>query len=234
MAWALCALVAVACGSTEPPEQFVAAGAPDDPDDTAGAAGTGTMEMPIGSGSTATGLTESCDTVTMEGEGLLEAEATVTGHFRLGTAYTKTVMLFSGEAYLQDDILGNGYFWGLDKADAEVLAMKYPDFYLCSSPGGEEAMEHIIPYDFVPATCEVYGQIMTALAEYDQNVMTGGDRTSLRFEGVALELESVTFNETGGDVTDQVAEQVADQNFHLITSVEQLTGQSVLDFGTLP
>lgn len=225
---ALSVLLCAACGSTEP-ERFVEAGSPDDPALDLGAAGAGTMEMEIGSGSAATGLAESCDRISMSGEGLLENEVHFTATFRLGEGYTRTVMLFGGESY-EEDIIGNGYFFGLDKADAEVLAMKYPDFYLCSSPGGMEAMEHIIPYDFVPANCEIYGQIMTALADYDENVVKGGDRTSLQFDGVPLELESVIDDGSGQDVTDMVS----GQSFHLITKVQQLTGESVLDFGTSP
>ena len=90
-------------------------------------------------------------------------------------------------------------------------------------PGGQEASKYIVPYDLVPANCEVYEQIVAALRQYDTNVTKGGDRTSLRFEGAPLELESVIADATGEDVTDQVS----NQDFHLVTAVEQLTGQSV-------
>jgi hypothetical protein len=66
------------------------------------------------------------------------------------------------------------------------------------------------------------------LQVFDRNRSTGGDRTSLRFDGAPLELESVIVDETGEDVTDQLA----DRNFHMVTAVEQLTGESVLNFGT--
>jgi hypothetical protein len=59
-------------------------------------------------------------------------------------------------------------------------------------------------------------------------VTRGGDRTSLRFEGAPLELDSVIEDATGKNVT----AQVSNQDFHLVTSVEQLTGQSVVSFGT--
>jgi hypothetical protein len=169
-----------------------------------------------------------CDMVQVDGELVVERERDFTARFRMGEPYTKTIMLFGGEPIEDANVLGNAYIIGLDKTDAQMLAERYPDFYLCSSPGGQAAAEQIVPYDFVPATCQVYDQIIAALRQFNTNVAAGADRTSIRFDGAPLQLESVTADATGEDVTDQVS----DQDFHLVTSVEQLTGESVLSFGT--
>jgi hypothetical protein len=169
-----------------------------------------------------------CDVVLVEGQIVIEHETHFTARFRIGEPYTKTVMLFGGEPVEDQDVLSNAYILGLDKEDALMLAEEYPDFYLCSSPGGQAAAAHVRPYDFVPASCDIYEQLSTALRRFRINREAGGDRTSLRFEGAPLELESVIDDASGGDVTDQVT----DQHFHLVTSVEQLTGESVLEFGT--
>ena len=169
-----------------------------------------------------------CALVEIDGEFVVEHEKDFTGRFHVGAPYTKTVMLFGGEPVEDENVLSNAQIFGLDKMDAQMLAQKYPDFYLCSSAGGQEASKYIVRYDLVPATCQIYDQIVTALAQYHRNVVTGGDRTSLRLHGAPLELESVIADATGEDVTDQVSGQV----FHLVTAVEQLTGQSVLSFGT--
>jgi hypothetical protein len=129
---------------------------------------------------------------------------------------------------VDDDVLSNAYILGLDKEDALMLAELFPDFYLCSSPGGDAAADHIFPYDLVPASCEVYEKLVNALNRFRINRESGGDRTSLRLEGAPLELVSVIDDASGVDVTDQVT----DQHFHLVTAVEQLTGESVLEFGT--
>jgi hypothetical protein len=168
-----------------------------------------------------------CDSVEMYGEYVVEHEKDFTARFRVGEPYTKTVMLFGGEP-LAENVLGNAYIIGLDKVDALMLAQKYPDFYNCSSPGGQEASRYIVPYELVPANCQIYDQILAALRQFHMNVNSGGDRTSLRFDGAPLELESVIEDATGKDVTDMVT----GQDFHLVTAVEQLTGQSVLSFGT--
>lgn len=229
---ALCALLCAACGATRR-EEFVVAGA-DDPMAATGVAGSDATGLDMTgmdvTGSSQTGLAESCDLVRMDGDALLEQEKDFTARYRLGERYTKTVMLFGGEPVVQDNVLSNAYIFGLDQTDAQALAKKYPDFYLCSSPGGMEASSYIVPYDLVPATCEIYDQIVTALAQYDENVASGGDRTSLRFDGAPLELESAIADATGEDVT----AQASDYNFHLVTAVEQLTGESVLSFGTSP
>jgi hypothetical protein len=184
--------------------------------------------MPEQQGSSTIDPDRGCDVVEIDGDVVLEREQDFTARFRTGEPYTMTVMLFGGEPVEDVNILGNAYIFGLDKVDALMLAEKYADFYLCSSPGGQEASSYIIPYDLVPATCEIYEQLLAAFRTYDRNVVAGGDRTSLRLEGAPLTLESVTANATGEDVTDQAS----DQNFHLVTAVEQLTGQSVLAFGT--
>lgn len=171
--------------------------------------------------------TRRCDSVQIEGEFVVEQEQDFTARFRVGEPYTKTIMLFGGEPLEDANVLSNAYILGLDKIDAELLAERYPDFYLCSSPGGMEAGSRILPYDLVPATCDVYERIVSALRQYHTNVAAGGDRTSLRFDGAPLQVESVTEDATLADFTDQVS----DQNFHLVTAVEQLTGESVLSFG---
>ena len=169
-----------------------------------------------------------CDDVEIDGEFVIERERDFTARYRIGERYTRTVMLFGGEPVEQDNILSNAYIFALEKGDAQRLAETYPDFHLCSSPGGMAAASYIRAYDLVPATCEVHEQIASALRSYHRNASVGGDRTSLRFEGAPLQVESVIADASGEDVADQVA----DQNFHLVTGVEQLTGQSVLGFGT--
>ena len=172
--------------------------------------------------------TSPCDQVQVDGELVIERERDFTARFTAGEPYTKTVMLFGGERVEAENVLSNAYIIGLDKQDALMLAKKYPDFANCSSPGGQEASSFIVAYDLVPATCEVYEQLTAALRQYQTNVARGGDRTSLRFEGTPLELESVIDDGSGKDVRDQIS----GQDFHLVTAVEQLTGESVISFGT--
>jgi len=168
-----------------------------------------------------------CDVVTIDGQFAVEHEQDFTARYRIGEPYTKTVMLFGGEPVDEPNVLSNAYILGLDKVDALRLAQQYPDFYLCNSPGGQAAADLVLPYDLVPADCEVYDELVTALRRFAINRAAGGDRTSLRFDGAPLELESV-IDANGNDATDQVSGQV----FHLVTSVEQLSGESVLSFGT--
>ena len=209
---ALSACLWAACGGGES-ESFVAVSeAPD-----AGMTGTG-MDDP----------TRGCDRVRMDGEFVVEQEKDFTARFRVGEPYTRTVMLFGGERVEDENVLSNAQIFGLDKMDALMLAEKYPDFHLCSSPGGQEASKYIVRYDLVPATCQIYDQIVAALRTYHMNVSAGGDRTSLRLDGAPLQLESVIADATGEDVTDQASKQ----DFHLVTAVEQLTGESVLSFGS--
>lgn len=169
-----------------------------------------------------------CEGVEVDGDVVIEHEQDFTARYKIGEPYTKTIMLFGGEPVDQDNVLSNAYIIGLDKMDALELAKTYPDFYLCSSPGGQQAAMHILSYDLLPADCKVNDLLLAALHQYDVNAAKGADRTSIRFEGAPLELESVTANATGEDVSDQAS----GQNFHLMTSIEQLTGESVLDFGT--
>jgi hypothetical protein len=169
-----------------------------------------------------------CDGVQVDGDIVVEHAQDFTARFRVGAAYSKTVMLFGGETMLKPNTLTRAYIIGLDKVDAQLLAKKYPDFYLCSSAGGREASTYIRTYDLVPATCEIYNQLVAALRQYNVNVAKAGDRTSLRLEGSPLSLESVVDDATGQDVSDQVS----GQQFHLVTGVKQLSGESVLSFGT--
>jgi hypothetical protein len=173
-------------------------------------------------------LNPGCDMVEIDGDVAVEREQDFTATYRIGEPYTKTVLLFGGNSVTDPNVLSNAYVLGLDKADALEIAEEFPDFYLCSSPGGIAAANLIRPYDLVPASCEIYQQLVVALRQFNTNRESGGDRTSIRFDGAPLELESVIDDASGVDVTDQVHDQV----FHLITSVEQLTGESVLSFGT--
>ena len=169
-----------------------------------------------------------CESVQVDGDVVIEHEKDFTARYRIGEPYTKTVMLFGGEPVNADNVLSNAYIIGLDKMDALELAQMYPDFYLCSSPGGQQAAMRIVSYDILPASCDIHDRLVAALRQYDVNAAAGKDRTSIRFEGAPLQLESVTADATGEDVTTQAS----GQNFQLMRSIEQLTGESVLAFGT--
>jgi hypothetical protein len=172
--------------------------------------------------------TDGCVEVTRTGDTVVEQLEDFTATFQVQTTYDRTVMLFGGEPVQKPNTPSRAYIYGLDKADAQMMAKKYPDFYLCSSPGGQEAATYIKVYDLVPATCEVYQQLLAAIRVFTANAQRGGDRTSLRLEGATLDVTSVLANASGEDVK----AQVEGQQFHLVTKVQQLTGESVLAFGT--
>jgi hypothetical protein len=217
---ALCTALCGACGD-EAGSQGVSVG--DEPDDIgSGEAGSGDTDD-MG----ATEPSPDCDRVELDGDYVVEHEEEFTARYLRGEPVTKTIMIFGGDPVTDANVLSNAFIVGLDKKAAQMLAEKYADFHLCSSPGVDEASAHIIPYELVPASCEIYDQLVKALRQYHKNVASGGDRTSLRFEGAPLELESVIEDVNGQDVTDQVT----GMDFHLVTSVEQLTGESLLDFG---
>jgi hypothetical protein len=169
-----------------------------------------------------------CAPVEIDGDVVVEQLDDFTARFKVGASYNRTVMLFGGMPVKKPNTPSRAYIFGLDKVDAQMMAKKYPDFYLCSSVGGQEAAAYIKVYDIVPATCKVHQQLLAALHQFDVNAAMGGDRTSLHLEGAPLEVISVTADATGQDVSDQVS----GQQFHLITEVQQLTGESLLGFGT--
>jgi len=220
MALALGGLLCAACGGGDADHAVVSL----DETRDAGMGSTSAMSMD--------GTSRACDLVQMDGAFVVEHEKDFTARFRVGEPYTKTIMLFGGEPVETENVFSNAYVFGLDKEVAQMLALEYMDFYLCSSPGGKMASANIISYDLVPANCDVYDAIVTALKVYKMHNKAGGDRTSIRFEGAPLQLESAVEDATGKDVTDQVTNTVPKQNFHLVTSVVQLTGESVLKFGT--
>jgi hypothetical protein len=174
------------------------------------------------------GTDTDCDNVTIDGDEVTVHEEDVTAHFTMvGEIHNSTVMIFGGDKVEFDNAVSNMALKALDQTDALVLAEKYEDFYLCSSPGGIEAQNYIVQYDLVPASCDVYNQLVAALRDFARNSQAGGDRVSLSFEGVELTLDSAAFDSSGMDVTDQLE----DLNFHLVTKVEQITGESLIEFG---
>ena len=212
---AVCVWLCAACG--EGREHNVVS-VPDVPD--AGESDAKTPDGPL--------LPNGCVDVEIDGDEVIEHLEDFTARFKQGAPYNRTLMLFGGMPVAKANTPTRAYIFGLDKKDAQMMAQKYPDFYLCSSVGGQEAATYIEVYDIVPATCKVYQQLVAALRVYGQNAAAGGDRTSLRLEGAPLTVNSVTADATGQDVS----EQVSDQKFHLITGVQQLTGESLLGFGT--
>jgi hypothetical protein len=213
--FATLALIATACGGDDG-----GGGVSTHARSEAGSSGEGEMVMK--------NAARRCEGVEVDGDVVIEHEKDFTARYKIGEPYTKTIMLFGGEPVDQDNVLSNAYIIGLDKMDALELAKTYPDFYLCGSPGGQQAAMQIRSYDLLPADCKVNDLLLAALHQYDVNAAKGADRTSIRFAGAPLELESVTADATGQDVSDQAS----GQNFQLMTSIEQLTGESVLDFGT--
>jgi hypothetical protein len=212
-AFAVCVWLCVACGASDGKTVMVP------PAEDAGEPDASAQEP---------GLPPGCVDVEVEGDEVVEHLDDFTARFELGDPYARTLMLFGGMVVPKANTPTRAYIFGLDKMDAQMMAMRFPDFYLCSSVGGQEAATYIHVYDIVPATCKIYQQLAAAFRVYNQNAAAGGDRTSLRLEGMPLTVKSVTVNATGQDVSDQVS----DQQFHLITGVQQLTGESLLNFGS--
>lgn len=182
-----------------------------------------------GDGGTDAGPNTDCDNVTIVGDQVTVHEETVTARLTMGELKTNTVMMFGGDTVDFDDAVSNVALKALDQTDAVMLAQTYPDFYLCSSPGGLAAQNYIVQFDLVPASCQVYDQLVSALADLKRAAASGTDRVSLKFDGAPLTLDSVTFDASGLDATDQLQ----DLNFYLVTKVEQITGESLLDFGMM-
>jgi hypothetical protein len=122
--------------------------------------------------------------------------------FARGKSFEETYMLFGGMHVQHPNAVANLSLAGLSMRHARPIARRFPDFDRCASPGAALAKPKVASLDMVPRDGETLDVLTQSLAEFKQNLESGGDRVCIQLSGENLTLTSAELREMGEDVTD--------------------------------
>lgn len=129
-------------------------------------------------------------------------------------------MLFGGDATQHHNSLSHATLAGLPIRHARLIAASYPDFHLCRSGGAEQAKRLTEGLSLVAANRGARNALEEALALYQERLHGSGERTCIRLRGADLLLDSVRVQESGEDITAQVAPHFERNHFVLAEGVQ--------------
>jgi hypothetical protein len=162
--------------------------------------------------------------LTFKGDEVLLATGDLDVRFSRGKSFEETYMVFGGAEIEHENAVANVTMAGLSLRDAKPIYRRYPDFHRCTSPGANFAKERVVQLDMVPANGETQAQLSTSLAEFDDNIRSGGDRVCVRLSGSKLTLESAEIREAAQNVTDTFRTS----KFYLVDSADAVNCQEAL------
>jgi hypothetical protein len=132
-----------------------------------------------------------------------------------------TYMLFGGGQLDHPDAVSSISLAGLHADDVRRIAARYPDFYMCKSPGASLAKKAVVDLDLIPADGRTQKALWATLDRFNENIQSGGDRVCVSIRGQELDLESVEIREAKEPIT----EHYRNNNFFLVTSASMVDCQ---------
>lgn len=131
---------------------------------------------------------------------VLDGKDTEHRYHRIG-AYAETFMLFGGDATQRANSPTHAILAGLPIATAKAIAASHPDFYMCRSPGAEQAKRWVESLSFVAADGKALAGLREASDLFQERLRSGGERTCVRVEGAQLLFDSAKFTQSGEDLS---------------------------------
>jgi hypothetical protein len=166
----------------------------------------------------------------VEGRSVVRRADRVEARFTKIGSLEESYMLFGGDASQRANQINHASFAGLPTHDARAIASRYPDFYMCKSPGAKWAQDRTEAMSIIAGNREAVRTLERALALFNERLQAGGERTCVRVKGAPLSLDSVELDlgEQREDVTAKFQQMAAQTSFVLAESVEIEDCQTLL------
>lgn len=165
---------------------------------------------------------------TLDGSQLVVQTEDLEARFdRVGT-FDESYMLFGGSDGEMKNSFGNVFVSGLAVRHAALIAQRYPDFYMCKSPGAAQAQRLVEDMAWIASDGSTRGTLRKALALYQKSLRSGGEQTCLAVSGERLMLGSVKHRDQGFDLTHEVGSGLRGTDFYLVTEAELAHCKSLL------
>jgi hypothetical protein len=126
-------------------------------------------------------------TVVDTGGRVVLTKGRIAEEFVRGDEFRGVFMVFggNGERELWNEA-GHAFLAGLTLADAQSLSARYPDFYMCASPGAARAKDAMVHMSLVAADALVRERIDRAIRDHDARIAAGGKRLCVTIAGHRL------------------------------------------------
>jgi hypothetical protein len=167
--------------------------------------------------------------LTISGEDVLLKTENLDVHFDRKGSFDETYMMFGGIALDQKDAVAKVGISGINVKKAKPIADRYPDFYMCNSPGAAIAKKAVADLDLVPADGTVFKDLKSAIADFESSIHGGGERVCVHLEGTGLELKSVGHREAEADLTDDFKKAFSNHHLFMITTAEIVDCQEAMN-----
>jgi hypothetical protein len=142
--------------------------------------------------------------------------------------FSSTYMLFGGDHMTDKRMIIPLFISGVDAEDGKDIAVQYPDFWMCKSPGASRAQSCCMQLNLVPSNADITEDIKDTIANFKESLGDEEDRVCIKLQGDILRLKSVIFVEQNEDITSQLARQFESMDCRFITRAEQVGWKQVL------
>lgn len=160
--------------------------------------------------------------LTITGSEIALATADLDVRFTRSETLDGTYMLFGGGTLDHPNAVSNVTLAGLHMKDVRRIAERYPDFYMCKSPGAPLAQKAVVDLDLVPADGKVRKTLDSALDQFESSLHSDGGRVCVSLRGEALDLKSAKIR----DHDEEVTETYRQTRFYLVTSASVVDCQA--------
>lgn len=161
------------------------------------------------------------------GEEVIVAAGQLDVHFSRVTPFEGTYMLFGGAENNHANAFTKITLCGLEQSKAKYIHSRFPDFYMCKSPGAPLAQKETCQLDIVPADSKVLRSLKKSLDLFNKSLNDDRDRVCIRLKGEKLKLTSVVVREMNEDITKELPPAVH-KDYFLIESAKVLGFQQAI------
>jgi hypothetical protein len=147
--------------------------------------------------------------------------------FQRGTGLDEAYMLFGGDASERSGHFSNVLLSGLAERHVYPIAQRYPDFYLCRSPGAESAKRLVETMSLIGGDGRTRKTLLEALRLYEESIRSGGERTCVHLKGEQLHLVAAQSIPGDIDLTEPIRKGHRTLDFYLIEHAEIVPCQTL-------
>ena len=133
--------------------------------------------------------------------------------------FTNSFMIFGGGEISHKNAINDITLSLLSMKKVKNLSVKYPDFYMCSSPGAKEAQSALLQLNLVSTSSDVSSILKHSLKKFNTNIRLSKERVCILLSGYQIKLMSA--NTQNHEIP--LNSTVKDMKYALISKAEIFT-----------
>jgi hypothetical protein len=124
--------------------------------------------------------------------------------FVKGASIVTSYMVFGGSLASGNNSFSDVGMATLDERSVRAYAVRYADFFECSSPAAAQAKQQVESLTFIASNDSARSALREAISLHEERVRNDAERTCIAVRGIELQPGSVHSTANGSDMTSQL------------------------------